>query len=79
MPEMREMDREKAPFHLQVGPALGTAGGAEQGGGWEPRGISSGTSSRKSDLFILHVADPMAIYMRVGFATCGESGNKEWK
>lgn len=29
------MDREKAPFHLQVGPALGTAGGAEQGGGWE--------------------------------------------
>lgn len=28
-----EMDRAKAPFHLQVGPALGTAGEAEQGEG----------------------------------------------
>lgn len=29
-----EMDLGKAPFHLQMGPALGTAGEADKGGVW---------------------------------------------
>lgn len=55
------MDLGKAPFHLQVGRALGTAGEADKGGVWVRVGIQSTSSpvTRRSDLFIHHAEDLM--------------------